>query len=452
MTSKTSYVCEYCGARYSQWQGRCPRCQQWGTLQKSGFQEQDKKEKDRVNVPVVLDDLPDDYDRPIGSGSKSVDELLGGGIVPGATILLGGEPGVGKSTFLLQLLLAFHSTGEDGLYVSGEESLSQMKKRATRLGYLNRGLLVLSTRQVEDILEIIESPDRPRLVIIDSIQTMVSAQADGIAGSVAQIKAASSLLLEYGKRNDVALILVGHVTKEGQIAGPTLLEHMVDTVLYMEGDKQVFYRMVRVVKNRFGPADMVMVLQMNEQGLQIIHDPSTFFLEARDPSLSGSALLVAMEGQRPFVVEVQALVSRSFFPMPRRTALGFDNNRLHLLVALLEKKLHLSLGDMDIYAKVGGGLKLQEPSLDLGIVAAVLSSYFDTTLPEKSVFWGEVDLSGQIRPVFGQDTRIKQARQLGYAPIVCPLKADSAKKSHQQTSGCLPLANLFQLKKKFFSD
>jgi len=320
------------------------------------------------------------------------------------------------------------------------------------LGYLNRGLLVLSTRQVEDILEIIESPDRPRLVIIDSIQTMVSAQADGIAGSVAQIKAASSLLLEYGKRNDVALILVGHVTKEGQIAGPKLLEHMVDTVLYMEGDKQVFYRMVRVVKNRFGPADMVMVLQMNEQGLQIIHDPSTFFLEARDPSLSGSALLVAMEGQRPFVVEVQALVSRSFFPMPRRTALGFDNNRLHLLVALLEKKLHLSLGDMDIYAKVGGGLKLQEPSLDLGIVAAVLSSYFDTTLPEKSVFWGEVDLSGQIRPVFGQDTRIKQARQLGYAPIVCPLKADSAKKSHQQTSGCLPLANLFQLKKKFFSD
>jgi DNA repair protein RadA/Sms len=400
--------------------------------------------------PVLLDSLSECGDKALESGSQTVDELLGSGIVPGATILLGGEPGVGKSTFLLQLMAAFHATGEKGLYISGEESLSQLKKRASRLGLLDRGLLVLSTKSLETILEMIESPDRPRLLVIDSIQTMMSTQAGGIAGSVSQIKAVASELIEYGKRYNVSLLLVGHVTKDGHIAGPKLLEHMVDTVLYMEGDKQLLYRMVRVVKNRFGPTDMVMVLQMQAKGLQIIHDPSTFFLDARDPSLSGTALLVALEGQRPFVVEVQALVSKSFFPMPRRTALGFDTNRLHLLVALLEKKLHLSLGSMDIYAKIGGGLKLQEPSLDLGVTTAVLSSFFDKTLPERSVFWGEVDLNGQVRPVSGQDIRLKQAHQLGYAPIVSAFKAGRSQRSAQLPSGCVSIANILQLKEHFF--
>jgi DNA repair protein RadA/Sms len=353
------------------------------------------------------------------TGSSSMDSLLGQGAVPGSTLLLGGEPGVGKSTFLLQLMGALQRSGRKGVYVSGEESLPQLRKRAERLKVLETGITALNTTSLEDVLDVIRNVS-PHLLVVDSIQTLVSAEVEGISGSVSQVRAVASSLLEAVKQRDCVLILVGHVTKEGHIAGPKLLEHMVDTVLSLEGDRQHAFRILRVIKNRFGPTSNMLVLSMVEQGLQIVRDPSTFFLQARDPSLSGTGVVMALEGQRAFAIEVQALAGRSFLAMPRRTALGFDTNRMHVLLAILEKKLGLNLSQVDVYAKIGAGLKLEEPSLDLGIVAAVLSSYFNRPLPEKSVFWGEVDLSGQIRPVNGHGQRLQQARQLRFRPIFCP--------------------------------
>jgi DNA repair protein RadA/Sms len=258
-------------------------------------------------------------------------------------------------------------------------------------------------------------------VVVDSVQTMASSLADGVPGSQSQVRAVAAELVEAVKKSRATLILVGHVTKEGLIAGPKILEHMVDTVLYLEGDRQHFYRLLRVFKNRFGPTDELMVLEMLGDGLAPVPDPSTYFLGERDETASGSAVVLALEGKRPFAVEVQALVSRSYLSMPRRTALGLDLNRLNLLLAVLEKRLGLQLGQSDIYAKTGGGLKLTDPGLDLGLVAAVLSSYYDRPLPPRAVFWGEVDLSGRVRPVSGQDARLKQAKRLGYKPIFHPL-------------------------------
>jgi DNA repair protein RadA/Sms len=249
---------------------------------------------------------------------------------------------------------------------------------------------------------------------------MISSRAEGLPGSVSQVRAVATALVERAKQTGVTVILVGHVTKEGQIAGPKLLEHMVDTVLYLEGDKEHLFRILRVVKNRFGPSNEILLFEMKERGMSVIEDPSTFFLQARDTALSGTALVMSMESQRPFVVEVQALVTRSFLAFPRRTALGFDANRLHLLIAVMEKRLQVNLGQVDVYAKVGGGLRMKDPGLDLGIVAAILSSLYDRPLPEGAVFWGEVDLNGQIRPVTGHDVRLRQAGNLGYQPMVHP--------------------------------
>jgi DNA repair protein RadA/Sms len=424
MKPKTRYTCQHCQATLKQWQGQCPHCQQWGTV--VAVQDRGEAGGDSVpsQEPVVLGELSPEQSQGVSTGSRTVDELLGQGIMPGSALLLGGEPGVGKSTFLLQLLGSLCASGRKALYVSGEESLSQLRKRADRLSVLDSGLMALNSQRVEDVAAAIRSSSPPSVVVVDSIQTMTSAEVDGIPGSVSQVRSSASRLVEEGKKHNVALILVGHVTKEGQIAGPKLLEHMVDAVLYMEGDKEHLFRMLRVVKNRFGPASNMLVLKMVDKGLQIVRDPSTFFLQARDPSLSGTAVVMALEGQRPFAVEVQALVTRSYLAMPRRTALGVDTNRLNLLLAIMEKKLHLNLGQTDIYAKIGGGLKLEEPSLDVALVAAVLSSFYDRPLPEKAVFWGEVDLSGQVRPVMGQEVRLRQARQLGYDPVFCPIHSE----------------------------
>jgi len=379
----------------------------------------------------MLEQVSDSESRSLSSGSKAVDALLGDGLVPGSTILLAGEPGVGKSTFLLQLLGGFASGGGKALYVSGEESLNQLKRRSQRLGLSASALQALNAVTTDEVIEQLNGEQAPQLLVVDSVQTLVDPDVDGIPGSIGQVRSVASRLVETVKRTRSALIIVGHVTKEGHIAGPKVLEHMVDTVLSMEGDKQHFYRVLRAVKNRFGPTSAIVLLEMVDKGLRIVRDPSTFFLQARDPSLSGTAVVMALEGQRPFAVEVQALVSRSFQSIPRRTALGFDTNRLHLLLAIVEKKLKLHLGQLDVYAKIGGGLRLEEPSLDLGVVAAVLSSFFDRPLPERAIFWGEVDLNGQVRPVAGEDLRLNQSRDLGYSPIVCP-KAKSRGKALKQ--------------------
>ncbi len=452
MKAKNSYVCAECGARTSKWQGQCPRCRQWNSLQQeipdpaSGWRQESEK-KGQVR-PLVLREIQDESSGTFSIGSQSVDFCLGSGLMPGSGLLLGGEPGVGKSTFLLQLAGGLSGTGKKAVYVSGEESGKQLKARSERLGLQHKDIQVLASTALEDVLALLTENSAPDLLIIDSVQTLCSEEVQGLPGSVSQVRTASSMLLERVKQTKTVLVLVGHVTKEGQIAGPRLLEHMVDTVLYLEGDKEHMFRLLRVVKNRFGPAGNLLVLQMTPQGLQIVQDPSTFFLQDRDPALSGTALVMALEGQRALAVEVQALVTGSFMPQPRRTALGLDANRLPLLLAIMEKRMGLNLTQQDVYAKLGAGLKLQEPGLDLGLAAAVLSSFREQPLPCKAVFWGEVDLNGQVRPVLGQDLRLKQARSLGYKPIFCPFAGLDGQDSAQDIQ---PVTNVRELQDLFGS-
>lgn len=417
MKTKTAYVCTACKAVSPRWQGQCPKCQAWNTLEPVLARPGSMQDLPG-NRPVDLRELPTLLEDRISSELSGLDGILGSGFVPGGVILLGGEPGIGKSTLLLQVAASMERSGKGVVYVSGEESLSQIRSRAERLDMLGGRLTALASNQADDILACME--DGPALIIVDSVQTMISSKVEGLPGSVSQVRAVATALTERAKQTGVTVILVGHVTKDGQIAGPKLLEHMVDTVLYLEGDKEHLFRILRVVKNRFGPSNEILLFEMREKGMRVIEDPSTFFLQARDTALSGTALVMSMESQRPFVVEVQALVTKTFLAFPRRTALGFDANRLHLLIAVMEKRLQISLGQVDVYAKVGGGLRMKDPGLDLGIVAAILSSFYDRPLPEGAVFWGEVDLNGQIRPVTGHEVRLRQAANLGYAPMVHP--------------------------------
>lgn len=436
MKTKTSYVCKVCQAPAVRWQGQCQKCQAWNSLEAVSTKAVRSAAMPTAQ-PVDLRDIDTNSQERDSSCIAGLDTILGGGFVSGGVILLGGEPGIGKSTLLLQVAGAMRQTGKKVVYVSGEESLSQIRSRAERLDMLNDELVAMATNSAEDILACMD--ELPALIVVDSIQTMVSSQAEGLPGSVAQVRAVATTLVERAKQTDVTVILVGHVTKDGQIAGPKLLEHMVDTVLYLEGDKELQVRILRVVKNRFGPANELLLFEMRGQGMSVIEDPSTFFLQARDTALSGTALVMCMESQRPFVVEVQALVTKTFLAFPRRTALGFDANRLHLLIAVMEKRLQVNFGQMDVYAKIGGGLRMKDPGMDLGIVAALLSSLYDRPLPEGAVFWGEVDLNGQIRPVFGHDVRLKQAQNLGYAPLVHP------RTSEAKTSGWGRLSDVQQM-------
>lgn len=426
MKTKEVHICSACGANAPQWRGQCPKCGEWNTLETRVVNKDQGKQ--RMSAPLSfqasrimpLQDVTDERDEPFGTGMQQLDRILGEGLVPGAALLIGGEPGIGKSTLLLQVAGAVAGSGKQVLYLSGEETLSQLKGRAERLCALSPALTAVSTSRLDDVLPALEGDSTPDLIIVDSVQTLTSLRADGLPGSVSQVRAVATELIEACKRGGITLLLVGHVTKDGQLAGPKMLEHMVDTVISLEGDRRQMYRMLRVFKNRFGPNQELLVFEMAQQGMRIVDDPSTYFLGARDPALSGTAVVMAVDGQRPFAVEVQALVSRSYLAIPRRTGLGFDVNRLHLLLAVLEKRLRLNFGQVDIYAKVGGGMRLQDPGMDLALVAAVLSSFYDIPLPERSVFWGEVDLNGQVRPVAGQDVRHSQALRLGYKPVFHP--------------------------------
>lgn len=436
---KETYICSSCGSESLQWKGQCPNCKEWNTLEAVQVKKTAASANKIVksNKIIQLQDVCLDNHESFGSGMQALDKILGSGIVPGSAILVGGEPGIGKSTLLLQLagsvasgshmqnnVCITHGKPHTVLYASGEESLPQIKARAERLGILHENLFALSTSRVQDITDTVESA-APALLIVDSVQMLSSDTADGLPGNVSQVKACAAELVETCKKHNTALILVGHVTKDGDLAGPRLLEHLVDTVISLEGDRKQVFRLLRVLKNRFGPNQELLVFQMKQKGLEVVEDPSTFFLGARDSTLSGTAIVMAADGQRPFAVEIQALATKTYLSIPRRTGLGFDVNRLHLLLAVLEKRLRLNFGQVDIYAKVGGGMRLQEPGLDLALVAAVLSSFYDIPLPERAVFWGEVDLNGQIRPVSGHSIRLNQATKLGYAPIFCPLEENS---------------------------
>ncbi len=417
------YTCSECGARFPQWRGQCPTCKSWNTIDAApAVRNPDRRPPVGTSGgrPVPLAEVDVQNCQPFGTGLDALDRVLGQGLVPGGALLVGGEPGIGKSTLLLQMAGAVAAAGKLAIYASGEESLPQIKSRAERLGVLHPNLLAVSTSRAEDVISLLVPGSAPDLIILDSVQTMTSDSAEGLPGNVSQVRAVATEVVDACKRCAATAVLVGHVTKDGTLAGPRLLEHMVDTVISLEGDRRQMFRLLRVLKNRFGPNQELLVFRMVRQGLAVVDDPATYFLGARDPSLSGAAVVMAVDGQRPFAVEVQALVTRSYLAIPRRTGLGFDVNRLHLLLAVLEKRLRLNFGQVDIYAKVGGGMKLQEPGMDLALVAATLSSFYDVPLPERAVLWGEVDLNGQIRPVAGHDVRLSQARRLGYDPILFP--------------------------------
>ena len=420
------YVCSACKSRTLQLRGQCPQCHAWNTLEAvtlpaalNAGRRKASGHSSESNRPIPLREVQDSGFHPYASGLPALDRVLGKGLVPGAALLVGGEPGIGKSTLLMQMAGFVAGQGKTVLYATGEESLQQIKARAERLGALAPGLKALATSQLEDVLSALDA-ESPSLLVLDSVQTLASQAADGLPGNVSQVRAVATALLEFCRRGTTTLILVGHVTKDGVLAGPRLLEHAVDTVIALEGDRRNAFRLLRILKNRFGPNEELLVFRMGAGGMQVVDDPSTFFLEARDASLPGTAVVMAVDGRRPLAVEVQALVARTFLTIPRRTALGFDVNRLHLLLAVLEKHLTLNLAQVDIYAKIGGGIRLQEPGMDLALVTAVLSSYYDVPLPEKCVLWGEVDLNGQIRAVTAQDLRFAQARRLGYGPVVHP--------------------------------
>jgi len=420
------YVCGDCGAKTMQWHGQCATCNAWNTLEPVVVAT-DKMGKGRIassssSTPTIvpLRDAAGSHCAVFSTGVSAVDRVLGGGFAPGSSILVGGEPGIGKSTLLLQLAGAVAALGKRVMYLSGEEALSQIKARAERLGVLHDNLTGIATSRIEDIFPVLEGQEPPALLIVDSVQTVSSLQAEGLPGNVSQVRAVATELAEMCRKSGTCVLFVGHVTKEGSIAGPKLLEHLVDTVISLEGDRRHMFRLLRVLKNRFGSNQELLVFQMVNSGMELVPDPSTYFLGARDPSLSGAAVVMGIEGQRPFAVEIQALVAKTYLAIPRRTGLGFDVNRLHLLLAVLEKRLRINFAQVDIYAKVGGGLKLQDPGMDLALVAAVLSSFYDIPLPERGIFWGEVDLNGQIRPVPAHTIRFAQAERLGYDPILFP--------------------------------
>jgi DNA repair protein RadA/Sms len=416
------YRCAACGMSLAQWQGRCPECGEWNSLEPVPVRTGTGREattRERPETALPLSEAPDTAGAIFSTGTEALDRVLGQGFVPGSCMLLGGEPGIGKSTLLLQAAGAVAAAGRRVVYLSGEESLSRLRARAERLGLLHEQLYALSSTRLEDLYPLLDN-EPPALLIVDSVQTLSTASADGLPGNVSQVRAVAADLAERCRKCGTAAVLVGHVTKDGGLAGPRLLEHLVDTVISLEGDRGQELRILRVLKNRFGPNLEMLVFRMLEKGLEPVEDPSTIFLGARDASLSGAAVVMAMDGRRPLAVEIQALVTRSYLPAPRRAGLGFDVNRLHLLLAVLEKRLRLSFAQSDIYAKVGGGMKLMEPGMDAALVAAVLSSYYDVPLPEKAVFWGEVDLNGRMRPGEGQDLRERQALRLGCSPLVRP--------------------------------
>jgi len=419
-----SWVCQNCGAVHPRWAGRCEACGGWNTLAEEAprrvLGQVRPRRRGASGLAFVGLDAAGEPPPRIPTGIGELDRVLGGGLVRGSAVLIGGDPGIGKSTLVLQALAAVAATGPRCVYVSGEESVEQIRLRARRLGLSGAPVELAAAVEVERVLDALEAGPPPAVLALDSIQTAMVEGIEAAPGTVSQIRAAADLLVRWAKRAGTALLLVGHVTKEGAIAGPKLLEHMVDTVLYFEGERGHQYRLLRAVKNRFGATNELGVFEMRDRGLVPVDNPSALFLGDRRLRVPGTCVFAGIEGTRPVLVEVQALVSPSVLASPRRTVVGWDAGRLAMVLAVLETRCGLPVGGRDVYLNVAGGLRVQEPAADLAVAAAIASSLLDVTIPPETVVFGEVGLAGEVRPVAQTEARLKEAEKLGFERALLP--------------------------------
>ena len=421
---KTSvYFCQNCGFESSKWMGQCPGCKEWNTffeeiIDRSKATQSVKKAVEEAK-PMPLSAISSADEERTSTDIKELDRVLGGGIVKGSLVLVGGDPGIGKSTLLLQVCRNLSNVNKSVLYVSGEESLQQIKIRAERIGSFTDSLELLCETNLDVIKEVI-AKKKPDVVVIDSVQTMFSENVSSAPGSVSQVREATAVLMQIAKGMGISIFIVGHVTKEGVVAGPRVLEHMVDTVLYFEGDRHESYRILRGVKNRFGSTNEIGVFEMRSVGLVEVENPSEFMLSGKPVGASGSVVACSMEGTRPILLEIQALICHTNFGNPRRTATGTDYNRVNLLLAVLEKRLGMRLSECDAYVNIAGGIRMNEPAIDLGIVLAIISSKLDRPIDEKTICFGEVGLSGEVRGVSMAEQRVLEAKKLGFEKCILP--------------------------------
>ncbi|HYF81839.1 MAG TPA: DNA repair protein RadA [Clostridia bacterium] len=419
---RTKFVCNECGSESPKWMGKCPECGQWNTLVEEVEQKESQAQQRLIGAlskPESLMDISDNVQERVSTGNSELDRVMGGGIVKGSLILVGGDPGIGKSTLLLQVSNNIGIKGRKVLYISGEESAAQIKLRASRMDIRSENIFLVSENNTENV-DVYVNDMKPDILIVDSIQTMYNPAISSAPGSVSQVREATLGLMKIAKQDGIATFIAGHVTKQGAIAGPRVLEHMVDTVLYFEGETHMSYRVLRAVKNRFGSTNEIGIFEMGDKGLTEVINPSEMLLSGRMKGASGSCVISAMEGTRAMLVEVQALLSHTSFGVPRRNATGVDYNRVMLLMAVLEKRVGMQLGSSDSYVNVVGGIKLNEPASDLGIIAAITSSFRDKEIDEGTVIIGEVGLAGEIRAVNFMEKRVNEAAKLGFKRCIIP--------------------------------
>lgn len=422
-TKASVFFCQECGHESAKWMGQCPGCRAWNSFVEEPVEKVRTKASSRGAgtgaKPVALSEIEMTETQRMSSGMKEMDRVLGGGIVPGSLVLVGGDPGIGKSTILLQVCKNLAAAGVPTIYVSGEESLRQIKMRAARIGDFTSDVKFMCETSLSQIESTIVK-EKPQVVIIDSIQTMCNEEISSAPGSVSQVRESTAVLMQLAKKQGIMIFIVGHVTKEGTVAGPRVLEHMVDTVLYFEGDRHASYRILRGVKNRFGSTNEIGVFEMREDGLAEVVNPSEYMLNGKPENTSGSVVACSMEGTRPILVEIQSLICRTSFGIPRRTAAGTDVNRVNLLLAVLEKRLNMPLSSCDAYINIAGGIRMTEPAIDLAMVLAIISSYQDKPVDGKTIVFGEVGLSGEVRAVNMARQRVAEAKKLGFERVILP--------------------------------
>ncbi len=437
--AQSYFVCNQCGASYNKWAGKCESCGAWNSISEevsSTAPPAGKGAKPRKGREIELGDLTHDSTEPSRFQSQigELDRVLGGGLVPGAAILIAGDPGIGKSTILLQLAAAIAMQGKKTIYISGEEALAQLRMRARRLNLSDAPVKLAAETNIADIRQTLASEPQVDVVIIDSVQTMWSPSIEAAPGTVSQVRTAAQELIHFAKKNNTTLILVGHVTKEGQIAGPRVLEHMVDSVIYFEADRGDQYRILRAIKNRFGPAHEMGVFEMRAEGLVEVQNPSALFLENREKSIAGAAVFAGIEGTRPMLMEIQALAAPSSLATPRRAVVGWDSARLSMILAVLEARFGISFAGHDVFLNIAGGLRITEPAADLAVAAALISSRLDKALPPHHILFGEIALSGAIRPVAQPALRLKEAAKLGFTDAIIPASTPTNAKTQKETT------------------